>query len=315
MFGSGISSTVPWSRRLHSRRLFVLSQPPTLQQNSPSSQPPYNQPRPPYNQPQPPITTITTQQNPATEVITPPPSNGFDANVVMVLSVLLCALICSLGLNSIIRCALRCSSFTATDPNNNNGQNTQNNNNNLGCSRLANTGIKKKALKSFTTVSYSADLNLPALDSTCAICLYEFAAGDRVRLLPKCNHGFHVRCIDQWLNSHSSCPTCRNCLIETCQKIVDCSQPSSSQPTSLPPAVISNITPLDREPPLPLPPHDLAQEEAVINISSLESETPPLQPQQLRPHVLAHEAAAAIHMVQSEHEVPPTRDSIRVTHG
>ncbi|XVF14968.1 hypothetical protein REPUB_Repub09cG0107300 [Reevesia pubescens] len=145
-------------------------------------------------------------------------NNSFDANIVMVLSVLLCALICSLGLNSIIRCALRCSSLVASES---------------GASpsaRLANTGIKRKALKTFPTVNYSADLKLPGLDSDCVICLSDFTPGDRVRLLPKCNHGFHVRCIDKWLSSHSSCPKCRHCLIETCQKIVGCSQASSSEP-------------------------------------------------------------------------------------
>lgn len=38
------------------------------------------------------------------------PGSNFDANIVMILAVLLCALICALGLNSIVRCALRCSS-------------------------------------------------------------------------------------------------------------------------------------------------------------------------------------------------------------
>ncbi|KAF5745156.1 RING-H2 finger protein ATL78-like [Tripterygium wilfordii] len=147
--------------------------------------------------------------------------NTFDANVVMVLSVLLCALICSLGLNSIIRCALRCSNLVSSDP----GSNPS--------ARLANTGVKRKALKTFPSVIYSTELKLPGLDSECVICLSEFTPGDRVRLLPKCNHGFHVRCIDKWLSSHSSCPTCRHCLIETCQKIVGCSQTSSSEPSSL----------------------------------------------------------------------------------
>ncbi|BAT79014.1 hypothetical protein VIGAN_02180500 [Vigna angularis var. angularis] len=52
---------------------------------------------------------------------TPAPSNvnrtreaftgdaNFDTNMVIILAALLCALICALGLNSIVRCALRCS--------------------------------------------------------------------------------------------------------------------------------------------------------------------------------------------------------------
>lgn len=160
-------------------------------------------------------------------------SNSFDTNVVMVLSVLLCALICSLGLNSIIRCALRCSSLVASPGNS-------------PSTRLANTGVKKKALKTFPTLNYSAGLNLPGLDTECVICLSDFTPGERIRILPKCNHGFHVRCIDKWLNSHSSCPTCRHCLIETCQKIIGCSQASSSEtPPSLQESMI--IVPLEPE--------------------------------------------------------------------
>lgn len=155
--------------------------------------------------------------------------NSFDSNVVMVLSVLLCALICSLGLNSIIRCTLRCSSLvSSSDSNGTSGSSA----------RLANTGVKKKALRTFPVVSYSANLNLPGLASECVICLSEFCPGERVRLLPKCHHGFHVRCIDKWLSSHSSCPTCRQCLIETCQKIIggcenNTNQAGSSQPETI----------------------------------------------------------------------------------
>ncbi|XAR73216.1 hypothetical protein NMG60_11007115 [Bertholletia excelsa] len=165
--------------------------------------------------------------------------NSFDANVVMVLSVLLCALICSLGLNSIIRCALRCSNLVSSES----GENHS--------ARLANTGIEKKALKTFPTLNYSAGLKLPGLDTECVICLSEFTPGEKVRVLPKCNHGFHVRCIDKWLNSHSSCPTCRHCLIETCQKIIGASQASSSAPPPPPPPppqeTILTIAPLEPE--------------------------------------------------------------------
>ncbi|KAF8011921.1 hypothetical protein BT93_I0141 [Corymbia citriodora subsp. variegata] len=172
-----------------------------------------------------------------------PNDNSFDSNVVMVLSVLLCALICSLGLNSIIRCALRCSSLVSTETNGHNAS-----------ARLANTGVKKKALKTFPVVNYSSELKLPGLDTECIICLSEFATNDRVRILPKCHHGFHVRCIDKWLNSHSSCPTCRHCLIETCQKIVGCgsAQASTSEPLPSPPspAIQINLTPLEPEGPV-----------------------------------------------------------------
>lgn len=162
-------------------------------------------------------------------------TKGFDANVVMVLSVLLCALICSLGLNAIIKCALRCSNFMPPDNNVSSNPNS------------ADTGIKKKALKTFAVVNYSPNLKLPGVGTECVICLSEFAPGERLRLLPKCQHGFHVRCIDKWLNTHSSCPTCRHCLIETCQKIVGCDQASSSQPQLPPQATLIDMAPLERE--------------------------------------------------------------------
>ncbi|KAK8498648.1 hypothetical protein V6N13_028578 [Hibiscus sabdariffa] len=121
-------------------------------------------------------------------------TNNFNVNIVMVLSVLLCALICSLGLNSIIRCALRCMNIVVSE-----SEVTTS-------GRLANRRVKCKALKTFPIVNYSANLNLPGLDLEYLICLSDFATGDRMRLLPKCNHGFHVWCIDKWLSSHSSCP-------------------------------------------------------------------------------------------------------------
>ncbi|KAL4376717.1 hypothetical protein GQ457_02G017480 [Hibiscus cannabinus] len=75
--------------------------------------------------------------------------------------------------------------------------------------------VEQEALNAFTVVKYAAPLELPGLDTACVICLSEFAARECLRILPKCNHGFHTRCIDTWLASHSSCPTCRHCLIET----------------------------------------------------------------------------------------------------
>lgn len=44
----------------------------------------------------------------------------------------------------------------------------------------------------------------------CAVCLSDVAKGEEVRFLPKCNHGFHVKCIDMWFHSHTTCPLCRS---------------------------------------------------------------------------------------------------------
>lgn len=43
----------------------------------------------------------------------------------------------------------------------------------------------------------------------CSVCLSEFEDDESLRLLPKCNHAFHVPCIDTWLRSHKNCPLCR----------------------------------------------------------------------------------------------------------
>ncbi|KAK8607034.1 hypothetical protein V6N13_052785 [Hibiscus sabdariffa] len=137
-----------------------------------------------------------------------------DANVIFVLSVLVFSLITSLGLFYIVQCAIRCSTFVAANTS----------------AKSARSGVEKNALKAFPTVKYTVGLKLPGLDSACVVCLSEFAAGERLRILPQCNHGFHARCIDKWLSSHSSCPTCRHCLTETDQRTVgDCGRDESSE--------------------------------------------------------------------------------------
>lgn len=124
-----------------------------------------------------------------------------DTNMVIILAALLCALICALGINSIIRCALRCSRRLAFETSD------------ATAGRLAvATGVKKRALKQFPVAVYGGGLEIPTTE--CPICLGEFVDGEKVRVLPQCNHGFHVRCIDVWLASHSSCPTCRRSLVE-----------------------------------------------------------------------------------------------------
>ncbi|XP_009599867.1 RING-H2 finger protein ATL78-like [Nicotiana tomentosiformis] len=170
--------------------------------------------------------------------------NTFDANAIMVLAVLVFALICSLVFNSIIKCALTCSSRLLSAPD------SSSNRRNPSAAKLPNTGIKKKALKTFPVITYTTELKDPGLDSECVICLSEFGVGEKVKVLPKCNHGFHVKCIDKWLNSHSSCPTCRHCLIETCQKIINGGSATivtNSTSSAAVQEIVIRIEPLQRE--------------------------------------------------------------------
>lgn len=43
----------------------------------------------------------------------------------------------------------------------------------------------------------------------CAVCLENFKAGDKCRLLPICKHSFHAQCVDLWLLKTPFCPICR----------------------------------------------------------------------------------------------------------
>ncbi|KVH94317.1 RING-H2 finger protein ATL16-like [Cynara cardunculus var. scolymus] len=43
----------------------------------------------------------------------------------------------------------------------------------------------------------------------CVVCLNDFQELDTLRILPSCNHGFHLDCIDIWLQNNANCPLCR----------------------------------------------------------------------------------------------------------
>ncbi|XP_021758231.1 RING-H2 finger protein ATL73-like [Chenopodium quinoa] len=129
---------------------------------------------------------------------------GIDANMVVILGVLLFALLCTLGLNSLVRCATHC----CTGHHHHHRQ------------ELGNTyvgaisqGLKRSTIRQIPTTIY--DIATSVMMSTdCMICLGEFIQGENVKVLPKCKHGYHSKCIDTWLLSRSTCPTCRQSLSE-----------------------------------------------------------------------------------------------------
>ncbi|KAI3459934.1 hypothetical protein Pfo_016597 [Paulownia fortunei] len=150
----------------------------------------------------PPESTPSKDSSPTIETL--------DSDFVVILAALLCALICVLGLVAVARCTWirriigrdsASASSAALPP------------------ASANKGLKKKVLKSLPKLTYGEDNGQAAKLSDCAICLAEFAAGEEIRVLPQCGHGFHVVCIDTWLGCHSSCPSCRQILeVARCKK-------------------------------------------------------------------------------------------------
>uniref|UniRef100_A0ACD5VX63 Uncharacterized protein n=1 Tax=Avena sativa TaxID=4498 RepID=A0ACD5VX63_AVESA len=156
------------------------------------------------------------------------PFGSADDTVITILSLLLCVLVVALVLRAFVRCAFRVTRRVCY------GQDEDPPGGDVveaaagvqvqmaalqamaaGAVAVA-TSSKKKgkgkgaAIRAIPTVEYSAEIELAVCGSTeCAICLAEFARGERVRVLPRCHHGFHVRCIDRWLSARQTCPTCR----------------------------------------------------------------------------------------------------------
>lgn len=70
------------------------------------------------------------------------------------------------------------------------------------------TGLQQSIINSITICNYKrGDGIIERTD--CPVCLNEFEEDESLRLLPKCNHAFHISCIDTWLSSHTNCPLCR----------------------------------------------------------------------------------------------------------
>ncbi|KAJ8624580.1 hypothetical protein MRB53_033110 [Persea americana] len=128
--------------------------------------------------------------------------DNLDNNMVIILAASLCALVVALGLNSIVRCARRCHQQR-------NALNTPHE----AMDQLASTGLKRSDLCRIPVMVYQLGRVL-FRGTECPICLGEFIDGEKVRALPKCNHGYHMKCIDTWLVSNSTCPTCRHSLVD-----------------------------------------------------------------------------------------------------
>lgn len=113
-----------------------------------------------------------------------------DSDMVVILASLLCALVCILGLALVSRrgaCRRARRGATSADP--------------------PPKGLKREAIDALPTVSFGT--TFAASSAECVICLAEFADGEYLRVLPRCGHGFHVGCVDAWLRTRATCPSCR----------------------------------------------------------------------------------------------------------
>ncbi|MCO5570540.1 hypothetical protein L7F22_024263 [Adiantum nelumboides] len=61
----------------------------------------------------------------------------------------------------------------------------------------------------------------------CAVCLSPFEGHDSIRVLPHCQHAFHVACIDEWFEAHATCPICRDDIVVLCATMPSFSQSKS----------------------------------------------------------------------------------------
>lgn len=77
-----------------------------------------------------------------------------------------------------------------------------------GAGPASRVGLDDALISRIPTRKY--DPHEGVLDKTeCSVCLGEFEIGEVLRILPKCNHPFHIPCIDTWLVKSSTCPLCR----------------------------------------------------------------------------------------------------------
>lgn len=69
-------------------------------------------------------------------------------------------------------------------------------------------GLQPSIISAITICKYKTEEGI--IEGTdCSVCLCEFQEDETLRILPNCNHAFHIPCIDTWLRSHTNCPTCR----------------------------------------------------------------------------------------------------------
>ncbi|KAK3420104.1 hypothetical protein EUGRSUZ_G00895 [Eucalyptus grandis] len=92
-------------------------------------------------------------------------------------------------------------------------------------------GLPPSVISAITACKYKKGEGL--IEGTeCSVCLSEFQEDETLRLLPKCNHAFHVPCIDTWLRSHTNCPLCRAPIVTIAAQALPPERPNAESSAS-----------------------------------------------------------------------------------
>ena len=71
-----------------------------------------------------------------------------------------------------------------------------------------NIGASVKDVVNLTKIKLYKDVHLENKESACPICNEDYDELSICRINNKCNHFFHLQCIDNWYSHHLKCPTC-----------------------------------------------------------------------------------------------------------
>ncbi|KAL7121551.1 hypothetical protein ACP275_02G189000 [Erythranthe tilingii] len=79
-----------------------------------------------------------------------------------------------------------------------------------GLSNTVTTGLGISTIETYKKITIGESRRIEGPNGiTCAICLADYVPQDTIRVMPECQHCFHVECIDQWLSIRAKCPICR----------------------------------------------------------------------------------------------------------
>lgn len=72
----------------------------------------------------------------------------------------------------------------------------------ITCQRKNPESIANECLKKIPTIK------IVEIDDECVVCLETFKLEEEVKKLP-CNHIYHIKCLEKWMQNSTTCPKCR----------------------------------------------------------------------------------------------------------